>query len=74
MSKAQRWDEISALVSDEMLHTIATVGTYDQIGQLLAERYGPLIDRIEFSIPVNNPEDGERLTSMLTELQATSRR
>ena len=43
-------------------------------GRLLAERYGALIDRIEFSIPVNNPEDGERLTSMLTELQATSRR
>ncbi|WP_420446601.1 TIGR03617 family F420-dependent LLM class oxidoreductase [Candidatus Poriferisodalis sp.] len=74
MSKAQRWDEISALVSDEMLHTIATVGTYDQIGRLLAERYGALIDRIEFSIPVSNPEDGERLTSILTELQATSRR
>ena len=54
LSKAQRWDEISAIVSDEMLHTIATVGTYDRIGGLLAERYGPHIDRIEFSIPVND--------------------
>ena len=74
LSKAQRWDEISAIVSDEMLHTIATVGTYDQIGGLLAERYGSHIDRIEFSIPVTDPEDGERLSSILAELQATSRR
>ena len=73
LSKTQRWDEISAIVSDEMLHTIATVGTYDQIGSLLAERYGPHIDRIEFSIPVNSPEDGEQLSSILAELHAASR-
>ena len=72
LSKAQRWDEISAIVSDDMLHTIATVGTYDRIGRLLAERYGPFIDRIEFSIPVNTPDDGERLSAILAELgQAT---
>ena len=73
MSKEQRWEEIPRLVSDEMLHTIATVGTRDQIGRLLAERYGALIDRIEFSLPVNNPEDGEHLTAILTELQTTTR-
>ena len=73
MSKEQRWDEIPVLVCDEMLHTIATVGTHDEIGGLLAERYGALIDRIEFSLPVNNPEDGERLTAILNELAATTR-
>ena len=73
LSKAQRWDEISAIVSDEMLHTIATVGTYDQIGRLLAERYGPHIDRIEFSIPVNTPDDGEQLSAILVELGSATR-
>ncbi|WP_419862608.1 TIGR03617 family F420-dependent LLM class oxidoreductase [Candidatus Poriferisodalis sp.] len=73
LSKAQRWDEISAIVSDEMLHTIATVGTYDRIGGLLGERYGPHIDRIEFSIPVNTPEDGERLSAILGELGRAER-
>lgn len=73
LSKAQRWDEISAIVSDEMLHTIATVGTYDQIGGLLAERYGPHIDRIEFSIPVNTPGDGEQLSAILVELGEAAR-
>ena len=73
LSKAQRWEEISAIVSDEMLHTIATVGTYGQIGGLLAERYGPLIDRIEFSIPVNTPDDGERLLAIITELGGAKR-
>ncbi|MYA81840.1 MAG: TIGR03617 family F420-dependent LLM class oxidoreductase [Acidimicrobiales bacterium] len=73
LSKAQRWDEISAIVSDEMLHTIATVGTYDQIGGLLGERYGPHIDRIEFSIPVNTPDDGEQLSAILAELGRAER-
>ena len=73
LSKAQRWEEISVIVSDEMLHTIATVGTYDQIGRLLAERYGPHIDRIEFSIPVNTPDDGERLSAILAELAEAER-
>ena len=73
LSKAQRWDEISAIVSDEMLHTIATVGTYDEIGGLLAERYGPHIDRIEFSIPVNTPGDGEQLSAILVELGEAAR-
>ncbi len=68
-SREQRWDEIPALVSDEMFHTIATVGTYDRIASMLNERFGSLIDRIEFSIPVNNSDDGSLLTSMLNELR-----
>ena len=68
-SREQRWDEIPALVSDEMFHTIATVGTYDRIASMLNERFGSLIDRIEFSIPVNNSDDGSLLTAMLNELR-----
>ena len=69
LSREQRWDEIPALVGDEMFYTIATVGTYDRIASLLNERFGSLIDRVEFSIPVNNGDDASLLTSMLKELQ-----
>ena len=69
LSREQRWDEIPALVGDEMFYTIATVGTYDRIASLLNERFGSLIDRVEFSIPVNNVDDASLLTSMLKELQ-----
>jgi hypothetical protein len=51
-----------------MVHTIATVGTYDEIASLLNNRFGHLIDRIEFSIPVDDPDDASLLSSMLKEL------
>tara|TARA_B100002049_G_C16083292_1_gene378193 strand:- start:2315 stop:3388 length:1074 start_codon:yes stop_codon:yes gene_type:complete len=68
LSREQRWDEIPALVHDEMFHTIATVGTYGEIASMLNQRFGRLIDRIEFSIPVNDPDDANLLSSMLNEL------
>ncbi|MDP7066246.1 MAG: hypothetical protein QF637_01360, partial [Acidimicrobiales bacterium] len=67
--REQRWDEIPVLVSDEMFHTIATVGTHDKIASLLNKRFGHLIDRIEFSIPVNNRDDANLLASMLSQLR-----
>lgn len=69
LSREQRWDEIPALVDDEMFHTIATVGTYENIASLLNARFGSLIDRIEFSIPVTNPDHESLLRSMLNELR-----
>ena len=37
-SREQRWDEIPALVSDEMFHTIATVGSRVRQNCLNVER------------------------------------
>ena len=68
LSREQRWDEIPQLVDDEMFHTIATIGTYDEIASLLNTRFGNLIDRIEFSIPVNNSDDESKMRSMISEL------
>jgi len=69
-SREQRWEEIPGLVHDEMLHTIATVGTYDEIGSLLVDRYEGIIDRIEFSLPVADPDDAARLSAILAEISA----
>lgn len=68
MSKAHRWDELSALVDDEMLATIATVGTHATIADQLRERYGTRVDRIEFSIPVTG--DGDTLRHLLAAIRA----
>ncbi|MEQ9639104.1 MAG: TIGR03617 family F420-dependent LLM class oxidoreductase [Alphaproteobacteria bacterium] len=70
LSKAQRWDEMPAMISDDILHTYATVGTYDQIGQRLAERYGGLIQRIEFSIACNSEADKERMRDLVRQIHA----
>ncbi len=70
-SRSGRWEELPTLVHDEMLHTVATVGTYNEIGDKLVKRYDSRVDRIEFSIPVNNPADAEKLTAIVDQLRQT---
>lgn len=73
LSKAQRWDEMPTLISDEVLRIYATVGTYDVIAERLRERYEDLVTHIEFSIPAKNAADSERLRSIVAELQGDVR-
>lgn len=70
LSRARRWSELPGLVHDEMFHTVASVGTYDEIAGKLLARYGSRVDRIEFSIPVSSPADADTLRSILAELRA----
>lgn len=70
LSKAGRWDELPAVVDDEMLHTVATVGTHDSIAGLLRERYRNRVDRIEFSIPVTGTDDADTLRHLLAAIRA----
>ena len=69
LSRDQRWDELSGLVDDEMLHTVATIGTYDEIAAKLNERYAGRVDRLEFSIPVRNESELEGFRHILGELR-----
>ena len=69
LSRAKRWDELPALVSDEMLHTVATIGTYDEIAAKLSDRYSDRVDRIEFSIPVANDDDAATLGDILADIR-----
>ncbi len=68
LSKQQRWEELPGLVHDEMLHTVATVATHDQIATALNDRYSARVDRIEFSIPVRTAEDADAWRGILTDL------
>jgi len=69
LSREGRWEELPGLVHDEMLHTVATIGTYDEIAERLNERYAGRVDRIEFSIPCANAEDAEVLRQILAGLR-----
>ncbi len=68
LSREKRWDDLADLVDDEMLHTVATIGTYDEIAARLRDRYVGRVDRIEFSIPVNTPDDATQLQQILTDI------
>jgi probable F420-dependent oxidoreductase len=69
LSKAQKWDALPALVDDEMLHTVATLGIHETIAEQLRERYSERVDRIEFSMPVTSPEEAEVYGHILTSLR-----
>ena len=67
-SRAGRWEELPDLVDDDMLHTVATIGTFDEIAEKLNERFATRLDRIEFSVPVNGPGDAEAFAEILGRL------
>jgi probable F420-dependent oxidoreductase len=71
-SKAQRWEELPELVTDEMLYTYVTIGTWDQIGARINERFGDVVTTIEFSIAPRTPEEGEFMTSLIRQLGGQS--
>jgi alkanesulfonate monooxygenase SsuD/methylene tetrahydromethanopterin reductase-like flavin-dependent oxidoreductase (luciferase family) len=70
LSRAQRWEEMPQKISDEVMHTYVTVGTYDQIAQKLTARYGKVVTHCEFSIPVKDNADKERLRVIAKAIQA----
>ncbi|MDJ0767783.1 MAG: TIGR03617 family F420-dependent LLM class oxidoreductase [Ilumatobacter sp.] len=70
LSRQQRWDEMERHVTDEMVHEIAVVAPYDSLADAVASRYEGLCDRVEFSIPVETPDDAALLAGMVAEIQA----
>ena len=65
-----KWQEMGTKITDDMLEEFAVIGTYDEIVPKIKEKCAGMIDRTNFAIPVNSPEDEERPKHMITELQA----
>jgi probable F420-dependent oxidoreductase len=72
LSKAQRWDEMPTLISDDVLHTFVTIGTYDTIAERLTERYAPVVTNIEFSIAAKTANEQQILRTLVSDVQATT--
>jgi probable F420-dependent oxidoreductase len=70
LSRAQRWEEMPQHISDEVLHTFVTIGTYDTIARKLCDRFGGVITHCEFSIAVTNEADRERLRALAKTIQS----
>jgi probable F420-dependent oxidoreductase len=69
LSRQQRWEDMPPLVTDEMIDTFATVGTYEQIAARIKQRYGGLITHIEFGIPVRNDAERGQLRELIQDLR-----
>lgn len=69
LARAQRWEEMPALVGDEMLDRYAVTGLYDEIAAQLRARYGHLATALEFAIPLSDATDEAKLRDLLNELR-----
>lgn len=55
LTKAGRWEEMPALIDDEVLDTLAVRGAPAEIGGRLRARYGRHVDRVGLSMPYEVP-------------------
>lgn len=69
LSIQQRWEEMPKHVTDEVLETIAVVGSYDDVARKIRERYGDFATRVEFSLPVRSGAHHDRLRTVIRGLQ-----
>lgn len=57
LAKRQKWPEMTALISDEMLRALTVEAGPSEIGAAIRERYTGLIDRIAFYLPFEPDND-----------------
>ncbi len=69
MSSEGLWTEMAEEITDEMLEEFAVIGTYDEIVDKIKERWGWVVNRVGFTMPVRGPADEERLRAMIRALQ-----
>ncbi|MGC1338325.1 MAG: LLM class flavin-dependent oxidoreductase, partial [Candidatus Binataceae bacterium] len=68
LSVQQKWREMAKLVSEEMVHAFAAVGTYDEIAAVMKKRFAG-INRLGFDMPAHNDHDRGVLKEILQDLR-----
>ena len=71
LSKAGRWNEMPERISDDILHKYVAVGTYDQIGDILVDRFEDAVTSIEFSITARDEHDRATLQGLVKKIRKT---
>jgi probable F420-dependent oxidoreductase len=57
LTREGRWAEMSAAVPDDITEAFTTIGTFDEVPRLLADRFGGLVDRITMTVPADPAHD-----------------
>jgi hypothetical protein len=50
MTKQGQWEKIAAVIPDDVLRLFAAIGRYDELANLVADRFGGCIDMVYASI------------------------
>lgn len=70
LSKAQRWEEMPAFITDDVLEKYAVVASFDELAAKLLKRYGPVATNLEFSIPIAGDGDLQTLRTLIAGIHA----
>ena len=66
----QKWAQMPRLVTEEMVHAFAAVGTHQDIAQALRKRFAG-VNRIGFEIPLKSERDKGVLKEIIEDLHRT---
>jgi probable F420-dependent oxidoreductase len=67
--RADRWDDLPALVTDDLLDALVPTGTYDQLAPVLLARFADLADGLLLG-PQPDEANDEAVTALVTGLRA----
>jgi probable F420-dependent oxidoreductase len=62
MSKAGKWNEMAAQVPDDVLDLFLARGTYDELPDAIAKRYGGIVDTVSLDFAPGTPVATRRAT------------
>lgn len=68
LSREGRWDEMPAMISDDMLDALVPSAPYAEIADVLREWYGGLAGRIQFPMPAD-PADDRQVAGIVARLR-----
>jgi len=69
MSVRGEWAEMAELVSDDMLNAFAVIGEYDEIGEKFVQRYGGLLDEVNFVMFTSSPPEEAQMRKIIRQIQ-----
>ena len=69
MSLKGQWDEMSGLITDDILDKFALSVEYDEVAAAVKERYGGLLDEVVFGMPLSGADDERQLRKIIAALQ-----
>lgn len=69
LSLEEKWKQMLDLVSDEMFDTFVTVGTFDEIGPMLKERWGALASVLHLDLPPELRDDRAAVRRLIAALR-----
>ncbi len=70
MSLQGKWDEMPAVIPDEMVKEFAVCAPYDKVASEMKARYTGVCDRVGFGASARTPEEQEAVRTIIRELKA----